>query len=93
MCNVVFSFLALLRDASRLPESSASGAHGRVVFVLVVASMASGPRGRVGVGILSFAAAGTAAPPARRRNFVDPGYSSWSRCVEVRESDYACAER
>jgi hypothetical protein len=33
------------------------------------------------------------APPARRRNFVDPGYSSWSRCVEVRESDDACAER
>ena len=28
---------------------------------------------------------------ARRRNFVDPCYSSCSRCVEVRESDDACA--
>ena len=37
--------------------------------------------------------AATAAPPARRRNFVDSFYSSCSRCVEVRESDYACAER
>ena len=40
------------------------------------------------------AVASTAAgSPARHRNFVDPGYSSWSRCVEVRESDDACAKR
>ncbi len=39
------------------------------------------------------AVASTAAgSPARRRNFVDPGYSSWSRCVEVRESDDACTK-
>ena len=50
-----------------------------------VSGRARDPRRLGETGETQFEERATAATTARRRNFVDPCHSSWSRCVEVRE--------
>ena len=79
MCNVVVFSSERSRRRRRGPAAPRRRERSR-----------KGPAG-VLPGETQFEERATAATTARRRNFVDPCHSSWSRCVEVRESDDACA--